>query len=144
MKVRGLVFDPTQNTYIVILRDEEKDQALPIWIGWPAAHAISLAVEGISPPRPLTHDLISAIMEKLNVKIISIVLTDLKESTYFSKIHLFYNDAELVIDARPSDAITLALRANAPIFAQESLIKKESSKEITEWLEGLIKPDDGM
>ncbi len=143
MKVQGLVFDPNQSTYIVILREEENNEALPIWIGWPAAHAIGLAVEGVFPSRPLTHDLIGNIMDKFNAKIISIVLTDLKDSTYYSKIHISCNDAELTIDARPSDAIALALRANAPIFANDSLIKKEDSKEISRWLEGL-KPEEDI
>ena len=80
-------------------------------------------------------------MDKFNAKIISIVLTELKESTYYSKIHLVYNDAELTIDARPSDAIALALRDNAPIFAHNDLIKKEGSTEVGQWLEGL-KPED--
>jgi bifunctional DNase/RNase len=142
MKVRGLVFDPNQNTYIVILREEESNSALPIWIGWPAAHAISLAVEGIVAPRPLIHDLIGNIIERLRGRIISIVLTDLKDSTYYAKIHLAYNNSELAVDARPSDAIALALRANAPIFVQENLVKKEDSTEISKWLEGLIKPEE--
>jgi len=141
VKVQGLVFDPHQNTFIVILREEENNEMLPIWIGRPEANAIGLAVEGIFPQRPLTHDLISNIIDKLNAKIISVVLTDLKSSTYYSKIHLFYNDREVAIDARPSDAIALALRSDAPIFVHDGLIKKQNSEEISRWLEGL-RPED--
>jgi len=139
MKVQGLVFDPIQNAYIVVMEQEGSNELMPIWIGRPEANAISLALEGIFPPRPLTHDLISNIIDKLDAKIISIVLTDIKDSTYYSKIHISYNDSELTLDARPSDAIALALRANAPIFAREGLVNK--TDDMSQWLEGL-KPDD--
>jgi len=139
MKVQGLMFDPIQNAYIVVMQEEESNELMPIWIGRSEANAISLALEGIFPPRPLTHDLIGNIIHKLDAKIISIVLTDVRDSTYFSKIHLSYNDAELTLDARPSDAIALALRANAPIFAREGLVKK--TDDISPWLEGLKQED---
>jgi len=139
MKVQGLMFDPIQNSYIVVMQDEEKNELLPIWIGRSEANAINLALEGIFPNRPLTHDLISNIVDKLDAKIISIVLTDIRDSTYYSKIHLSYNDAEITLDARPSDSIALALRANAPIFAHEALMKK--TDDFSQWLEGL-KPED--
>ncbi len=139
MKVQGLMFDPSQNAYIVVMREEEHKEVLPIWIGRSEANAIGLAVEGIFPPRPLTHDLISNVMDKLNAKIISIVLTDLKDATYYSKIHLSFNDRELTLDARPSDAIALALRSNAPIFANDTLVKK--SEDMSQWLEQL-RPED--
>jgi len=141
VKVQGLVFDPHHNTFIVILREEDNNEVLPIWIGRPEANAIGIAVEGVFPQRPLTHDLISNIIDKLNAKIISVVLTDLKDSTYYSKIHLCYNDSEVAIDSRPSDAIALALRADAPIFVHDGLVKKQSSEDINKWLEGL-KPED--
>ena len=141
VKVQGLVFDPHQNRFIVILREEENNEMLPIWIGRPEANAIGLAVEGVFPQRPLTHDLISNVIDKLNAKIISVVLTDLKDATYYSKIHLCYNDREVAFDSRPSDAIALALRANAPIFIHDSLVKKQISEEINRWLEGL-RPED--
>jgi bifunctional DNase/RNase len=139
MKVQGLMFDPSQNAYIVVMREEENNEVLPIWIGRSEANAIGLAVEGIFPPRPLTHDLISNVMDKLNAKMISIVLTDLKDATYYSKIHLSFNDRELTLDARPSDAIALALRSNAPIFANDTLVKK--SEDMSQWLEQL-RPED--
>ena len=132
MKVQGLMFDPIQNAYIVLMQDEEKNELLPIWIGRSEANAINLALEGIFPPRPLTHDLISNIVDKLDAKIISIVLTEIRDSTYYSKIHLSCNDAELTLDARPSDAIALALRANAPIFANDGLIKNKD--DFSQWM----------
>ena len=85
MKVRGLMFDPYNNAYIVMLRDEENDQILPIWVGKPEANAISFALEGITAPRPMTHDLIKNVLDNLNAKLISVVLTDLHESTYYAK-----------------------------------------------------------
>ena len=141
MKVQGLVFDPIQNAYIVVMEQEESNALMPIWIGRPEANAIGLALEGIFPPRPLTHDLISNIIDKLDAKIISVVLTDIKDSTYYSKIHLSYNDSELTLDARPSDAIALALRANAPIFARDGLVK--NTNDTSQWLGGLRHEDMG-
>ncbi|MFQ5596486.1 MAG: bifunctional nuclease family protein [Nitrospiria bacterium] len=141
MKVRGMMFDPINNAYIVILRGEENTEVLPIWIGRPEANAISLALEGIFTPRPMTHDLIHNVMETLGAKIISVVVTDLQDSTYFSKTHLTYQDSEFTVDSRPSDAIALALRADAPIFVSEEVIKKQSSEELDRWLENL-KPED--
>jgi hypothetical protein len=141
MKVQGLVFDPIQNAYIVVMEQEESNALMPIWIGRPEANAIGLELEGIFPPRPLTHDLISNIIDKLDAKIISVVLTDIKDSTYYSKIHLSYNDSELTLDARPSDAIALALRANAPIFARDGLVK--NTNDTSQWLGGLRHEDMG-
>jgi bifunctional DNase/RNase len=143
VKVQGLVFDPRQNTYIVVLREEEHNEVLPIWIGRSEANAIGLALEGIFQQRPLTHDLITNVIDQLGAKMISVVLTDLKDSTYYSKIHLWYNDSEVTIDSRPSDAIALALRADAPIFVNDSLVQKQSSEEINRWLEGLSPEDFG-
>jgi bifunctional DNase/RNase len=91
----------------------------------------------------MTHDLITNIIDQLGAKMISVVLTDLKDSTYYSKIHLWYNDSEITIDSRPSDAIALALRADAPIFVNDSLVQKQSSEEINRWLEGLSPEDFG-
>ncbi len=141
MKVRGLIFDPYNNAYIVILRDEENMEVLPIWVGKPEANAIGLALEGIFTPRPMTHDLIKNVLDAIDAKVISIVVTDLNDNTYFSKTHLIYKDSEFTIDSRPSDAIALALRVEAPIFATGGVIKKQSSQELDRWLENL-KPED--
>lgn len=141
MKVRGLMFDPYNNTFIVILRDEDNSEMLPIWVGKPEASSISFALEDVTTPRPMTHDLMKAILDAVGAKVISVVISDLKDNTYFAKVHLTYEDSEYSIDARPSDAIALALRAKAPIFANEEVLRKQASDELDQWLENL-KPED--
>jgi hypothetical protein len=141
MKVRGLMFDPYNNTFIVILRDEDNSDMLPIWVGKPEASSISFALEDVTTPRPMTHDLMKGVLDSVDAKVISVVISDLKENTYYAKIHLMYEDSEYSIDARPSDAIALALRAKAPIFANEEVLRKQASDELDQWLENL-KPED--
>jgi len=141
MNVRGLLFDPYNNAYIVILRDNNNTEMLPIWIGKSEASAISFALERITPPRPMTHDLMKTILDNVNAKVISTVVTDMKDNTYFAKIHLLYGDSEYTIDSRPSDAIAVALRADAPIFATGEVLHKQTSEELERWLENL-KPED--
>ncbi len=141
MNVRGLLFDPYNNAYIVILRDERNVDMLPIWVGKSEASAISFALEHISPPRPMTHDLMKAILDNADAKVLSAEITDLKDNTYFAKIHLWHGDSEYTVDSRPSDAIALALRADAPIFTKEEVLRKQNSEELERWLENL-KPED--
>jgi len=141
MKVRGLMFDPYNNAYIVILRVEDNADMLPIWVGKSEASAISFALEGVAAPRPMTHDLMKAVLDAVDAKVISVVITDLNDNTYFVKIHLQYEDTEYSIDSRPSDAIALALRTNAPVFASEAVLRKQTSEELEQWLEDL-KPED--
>lgn len=141
MKVRGLVFDPHTNMYIVILNDEENKEVLPIWIGKFEANAICFILEGITPPRPMTHDLTKSILDTLDIKIISIVINNLKENTYYAKIHLSSQGSEVVIDSRPSDAIALALRSSAPIFVSEDVLEKRNAENLDQWLKNL-KPED--
>jgi hypothetical protein len=141
MKVRGLMFDPYNNTFIVILKDEDNAEMLPIWVGKPEASSISFALEEVTTPRPMTHDLMKAVLDVVDAKVISVVISDLKENTYYAKIHLMYEDSEYVVDARPSDAIALALRTKAPIFANEEVLHKQASEELDQWLENL-KPED--
>ncbi|TLY29989.1 MAG: bifunctional nuclease family protein [Nitrospirae bacterium] len=141
MKVRGLMFDPYNNAYIVILRVEDNADMLPIWVGKSEASAISFALEGVAAPRPMTHDLMKAVLDAVDAKVISVVITDLNDNTYFAKIHLQYEDSEYSIDSRPSDAIALALRTNAPVFASEAVLRKQTSEELEQWLEDL-KPED--
>ncbi|MFQ5932581.1 MAG: bifunctional nuclease family protein [Nitrospiraceae bacterium] len=141
MKVRGLMFDPYNNTFIVLLRDEDQSEMLPIWVGKPEASAISFALEGVTAPRPMTHDLMKSILDAIRAKVISVVISDLKENTYYAKVHLMYEDSEYAIDSRPSDAIALALRTDAPIFANEDVLRKQASEELDQWLENL-KPED--
>ncbi|MGH7227728.1 MAG: bifunctional nuclease family protein [Nitrospiraceae bacterium] len=142
MKVRGLMFDPYNNAYIVILRVEDNAaDMLPIWVGKSEASAISFALEGVPAPRPMTHDLIKSLLDTVDAKVISVVITDLNDNTYYAKIHLQYEDSEYSIDSRPSDAIALALRTSAPVFASESVLRKQTSEELEQWLENL-KPED--
>jgi len=141
MKVRGLMFDPYNNTFIVILRDEDNREMLPIWVGKPEASSISFALEDVTTPRPMTHDLMKAVLDVVDAKVISVVISDLKDNTYYAKVHLSYEDSEYSIDARPSDAIALALRTKAPIFANDEVIRKQASDELDQWLENL-KPED--
>ncbi|MBS0152829.1 MAG: bifunctional nuclease family protein [Nitrospira sp.] len=141
MQVKGLMFDPYNNAYIIILRDDDQVEMLPIWVGKAEASSISLALEKVAPPRPMTHDFMKSYLDAFDAKVISVVITDLNENTYFAKIHLMYGDSEYAVDSRPSDAIALALRTEAPIFASESVIRKQSSDELGQWLENL-KPED--
>lgn len=141
MHLKGLMFDPYNNAYIVILRDEDGSDMLPIWVGKTEAGAISMALENVPPPRPMTHDFMKLILDAYDAKLISAVITDLNENTYFAKIHLSFGDSEYTVDARPSDAIALAMRSNAPIFARETVLNKQSSEELERWLENL-KPED--
>jgi bifunctional DNase/RNase len=159
MNVRGLLFDPYNNAYIIILRDEQNSDMLPIWVGKSEASAISFALENVATPRPMTHDLMKStlenvatprpmthdlmksILDNVDAKVLSAVVTDLKDNTYYAKIHLWYGDSEYSIDSRPSDAIALALRAEAPIFTREEVLQKQSSEELERWLENL-KPED--
>jgi bifunctional DNase/RNase len=143
MKVRGLMFDPPGN-YIVVLRGDEGDEVLPIWVGKPEANAISLALESVKLPRPMTHDLIKNVLDAIDAKVISVVITDLKENTYFAKIHLTHRDAEITIDARPSDAIALALKVESPIFVASDVIQRQGANELDRWLENLRPEDFGQ
>ena len=141
MKIRGMMFDPLNNAYIVILRDENNTDILPIWVGKAEANSISMAIEGTLSSRPLTHDLIRNILDTLDASVLSCVITDLKENTYFAKIHLMFNNSEFTIDSRPSDAIALCLRTEAPIFTSEEVLKKQSAEELDRWLDN-IRPED--
>lgn len=141
VRVRGLLFDPPGN-YVVVLRGEDGQEVLPIWIGKSEANAISLALESVALPRPLSHDLMKNALEALDAKVISVVITDLRDNTYYAKLHLSHHDAEITVDARPSDAIALALRTESPIFvAKEVFRRQQADEEVTRWLENL-RPED--
>ncbi|MFW6012156.1 MAG: bifunctional nuclease family protein [Gemmatimonadota bacterium] len=131
MEIKGLMLDPSSNVPIVILRDEESDVFLPIWIGVFEANAIALRIEGVEPPRPMTHDLLLSSLQTLGAAIERIVISDLRESTFFAVIHLVRKEGEkLTIDSRPSDAIALALRAEAPIFVLRSVLEKARAVDV--------------
>lgn len=130
VEIKGLMLDPSSNVPIVILRDTQSQLFLPIWIGVFEANAIALRIEGVEPPRPMTHDLLRSIVEQLGATVEKIVISDLKESTFFAVIHVRNEQGSLPIDARPSDAIALALRADAPIFVLRSVLDKAQAVDL--------------
>src|SRR5947209_17591776 len=110
VEIKGLMLDPSSNVPIVILRDVQSQMFLPIWIGVFEANAIALRLEGVEPPRPMTHDRLRSLLEPVGGKVEKIVISDLRESTFFAVIHVRNHRSRLTIDARPSDPIALTLR----------------------------------
>jgi uncharacterized protein len=151
MTIKGLMIDPITSTPIIILRDQEGQRVLPIWVGAYEANAIALQIENITTPRPMTHDLLRNVIHDLKAEIRKIVVSDLKENTFYALIHLDVQGEALAIDARPSDAIALALRARAPIFVEDRVIDhaktvdlapdRGDAERLQKWLESLD-PDD--
>jgi len=141
MNVEGLLFDPRSSMYILLLKEIDGDGRLPIWIGKPEADSIALALGKVVTPRPLTHDLIKNIIDGLKVKITKIIVTEILDNTYYALICLNESKKETFIDSRPSDAVAVALRTNAPIFVEESIMEKRSTDELEEWLKNL-RPED--
>tara|TARA_B100000470_G_scaffold215311_1_gene197466 strand:- start:370 stop:870 length:501 start_codon:yes stop_codon:yes gene_type:complete len=151
MSIKGLMVDPVTNMPIVILRDSDGKRILPIWVGVFEANAIALQIENVSTPRPMTHDLLRNVIQDLNGDVQKIVVSDLKDNTFYAVLHVVVAGEMVMIDARPSDAIALALRVRAPIFAEDAVIDNAKSMDITpdkgdserlqQWLENLD-PDD--
>jgi bifunctional DNase/RNase len=151
MTIKGLMVDPITNTPIVILRDKDGDRVLPIWVGIFEANAIALQIENVTTPRPMTHDLLRNVIQDLRASVDRIVVSDVQDNTYYAMIYLARNGETLAIDARPSDAIALALRTRAPIFVEERVVEhartvdfsadKPDSERLQKWLENLD-PDD--
>ena len=147
MTIKGLMVDPITNMPIVILKDKEGDRVLPIWVGIFEANAIALQIENITSPRPMTHDLLRNIITDLDGHVDRVVVSDLKEHTFFAVIHLTVKGERVVVDARPSDAIALALRTRAPILVEETVIdnaktvdfapEAADSDRLQKWLESL-------
>ncbi len=127
MKVFGLTIDPFTSTPIVILKDLDEEKALPIWIGILEASAIASELENIQLPRPMTHDLLRNILDSIEASVERVEVIDLKDNVYYANIHLFVNSRRLIIDARPSDAIALALRTDAPIFVDKKVLDKSKN-----------------
>jgi len=126
MKVQGLMIDPVSDMPIVILKNSAKDKVLPIWVGVFEANAIAQQIEKVESPRPMTHDLLRSAIEQLGGRIERIVITDLRDATFYAILHLDLEGKKVEVDARPSDAMALALRCNAPIFVEETVIEKSS------------------
>jgi len=120
--VYGVSFDVTSKQPIVLLKEEDKNRFLPIWIGHPEAAAILMKLQGAELPRPMTHDLLASIIDQLSGRVLRILVTELRESTFYAIVELEAGGEEIHIDSRPSDAIALAVRTNSPIFASSELL----------------------
>ena len=127
MKITGLMIDPVSNMPIIILKNSDEDAVLPIWVGIFEANAIAMQMESVVSPRPMTHDLLKNVIETLRAKIRGVEITDLRDNTFFAVIRLDVDGGAVEIDSRPSDAMALALRAEAPIFVSREVLEKSSA-----------------
>jgi bifunctional DNase/RNase len=152
MKIRGLMLDPVTNTPIVILKDSGSDTVLPIWVGVFEANAIALEIEKVSTPRPMTHDLIKNVLTGLDAHVHKVVVTELKEDTFYAVIWMEREGRIISVDSRPSDALALALRVDCPIFVDDEVLKtskkasasaEATSEEMRKFLENLNDEDLG-
>ena len=156
MKLSGLIMDSTTNAPVIILKDLEDKEVISLWIGLLEASAIAVELEKIDLPRPMTHDLVKNVLDSLNIKVLKIEIADLRDNTFYAYIHLGMDGKTFTIDARPSDAIAIALRTKSPIYVDEKVIKKskkmdlesikevektDESKELKDLLEKMS-PDD--
>lgn len=153
MSIKGLMLDPVTNVPIVVLQDKEGQRVLPIWVGVFEANAIAIQIENQTPRRPMTHDLLRNILSDLKATVDRVVVTELRESTFYALIHLTVRGEPVAVDARPSDAIALALRTKSPIFVEEAVIEtarstdaapdRLDSERLQKWLESLDPEDLG-
>lgn len=153
MKIRGLMMDPVTNMPIVILKDVNGSSILPIWVGIYEANAIALEIEKVTTPRPMTHDLIRTVLTGLETGVQKVVVSELKEDTFYAVIWLEKDGRLISIDSRPSDALALALRVDCPIYVEDSVLSsskavsavtdKVNNEELRRWLEGLNDEDLG-
>ena len=153
MKIRGLMMDPVTNMPIVVLKDIGGEAILPIWVGIYEANAIALEIEKVTTPRPMTHDLLKNLLTSLEAQVNKVVVSDLRDDTFFAVIWLERNGSVISIDSRPSDALALALRVDCPIYVDEEVLKSSrlatavndriSSEELRKWLENLNDEDLG-
>jgi bifunctional DNase/RNase len=153
MKIRGLVMDPVTNMPIVILKDVGGQSVLPIWVGIYEANAIALEIEKVTTPRPMTHDLLRNLLLGLETHVQKVVVSELRDDTFYALIWLERNGEMMSIDSRPSDALALALRVDCPIFVEDEVLKtsknsgnstdKVSNEELRKWLENLNDEDMG-
>lgn len=151
MTLKGLMVDPSSKMPVVVLRDESGGRILPIWIGVFEANAIAVELEHIKTPRPMTHDLMRNLIEHLGAAVSRVDITHIVDGTYFAVLSLSMDGRTLAVDARPSDAIAIAVRAGAPIYAGEDVLERskdiavsgddERKERIKKWLEG-IDPDE--
>lgn len=151
MKIKGLMIDPISQMPIIVLKDPADETVLPIWVGLFEANAIAMQIEKIVSPRPMTHDLLCNVIDAMRAKVERVVITDLKDNTFFALIHLERDGEKIAIDARPSDAMALALRMHVPIFVEENVIVKSTQsaddgtidepERLRRWLEQ-VNPED--
>ena len=154
MKIRGLMMDPVTNMPIVILKDLDGNSVLPIWVGVYEANAIALEIEKVTTPRPMTHDLIKNLLMGLGSGLRKVVVSELKDDTFYAVIWMERDGEMIAIDSRPSDALALALRLDCPIFVEDDVLKsskvsnavsdKANSEELRRWLENLSDEDLGQ
>ncbi len=153
MKIRGLMMDPMTNMPIVVLKDTTGDSVLPIWVGIYEANAIALEIEKVTTPRPMTHDLIKVLLMGLETSVKKVVVSELKDDTFYALIWLEKEGKLMSVDSRPSDALALALRHDCPIFVDDSVLQssknsstvseKVNNEELRKWLENLNDEDMG-
>ncbi len=153
VKIRGLMMDPVQNMPIVVLKDVNSDAVLPIWVGVFEANAIALEIEKTETPRPMTHDLLRNLVHGFDAVVNKVVITQLKDDTFYATIWMQRDNEPIVIDARPSDALALALRADCPIYVSEDVLRISklanagveniTAEELRKWLENLNDEDLG-
>ena len=153
MTIKGLTVDPVTNMPIVILHDGQEKRVLPIWVGVFEANAIALQIENMHTPRPMTHDLLRNVISDLQATVERIVVCDVKDNTFFALIHLDTPAGHVAVDARPSDAIALALRTRAPILVEEHVLENAKMVDVThakvdgerlrQWLDSLDPEDLG-
>jgi hypothetical protein len=153
VKIRGLMMDPVTNMPVVVLRAVQGSGTLPIWVGIYEANAIALEIEKVQTPRPMTHDLLKNVLMGLNVHVQKVVVSDLKDDTFYAVIWMERDGQTMSLDSRPSDALALALRLDCPIFVEEEVFKtskisstateKTSNEELRRWLENLNDEDLG-
>ncbi|MEX2300316.1 MAG: bifunctional nuclease family protein [Bryobacterales bacterium] len=154
MKIRGLMMDPVTNMPIVILKDIDGNAVLPIWVGVYEANAIALEIEKVTTPRPMTHDLIKNLLMGLGSGLRKVVVSELKDDTFYAVIWMERDGEMIAIDSRPSDALALALRLDCPIYVEDDVLKsskvsnavsdKANSEELRRWLENLSDEDLGQ
>jgi bifunctional DNase/RNase len=145
MQIKGLMVDPVSNMPIIILKNPDGKTVLPIWVGIFEANAIAMELEEVVSPRPMTHDLLKNVIEGLAARVEQVVITDLKDNTFFAAIHLTRGGKRFTIDSRPSDAMALALRAAAPIYVERQVLDKsegagdagdsDQAERLRRWLE---------
>ncbi len=154
VRIRGLMMDPSTNMPIVVLKDVASDTVMPIWVGIFEANAIFNEIEKVSSSRPMTHDLTRNLIRHLNAELERVVITELKDETFLAVLWLKQGDQPMIVDARPSDAIALALRADCPIYVSEQVMQTAklntsgppdgpTAEQLRGWLEGLNDEDLG-